>query len=470
MSKRLALTCATIGVVGLVTTAVLIPGPGIADPGDTGDTAVPLPVDTGIDPGPDTSGRIYNPDGSYTLLSATGYTPGDTVVIGPITWEYVGPMVFRDEFFGPDEIRTDPAPPPAPPEQSTHQFLQTLVRWDAQGHKFIAKDVDVAAVDAAIDAYNSSHPSDADPVAPPGAWQLETSMPSGTSWADLSYKHWSHGFSQHLSGTTMRTARWSGGSWWNRIDTVGEVVPDETDAVVTMNFCSGVLIEEDVVLTARHCVFDNWSGQVGAEPSTLEWCTRGNLDGMDAACALGSAVATHPDAEGIWAHKKDWALVRLDHAPETVLGVASTTTMVLSQWDDQEDASFEPEILAAAILAGPLNDCDADGTDGFYDDHCDNLRFAREHNTMSKGRTLLHRDDGEMRVHKQHKLSVEYDAMFGSGDSGGPVYWDGLIPGGNRFVVSVVSAAFWTVTGAVNLRGPRVAAWRDEIIATCEAI
>lgn len=272
-------------------------------------------------------------------------------------------------------------------------------------------------------------------------------------------------------------------SWYTKIQQPSQVVPEETDAVATDDYCSGVLIEPDVLLTARHCVLGLRDGrEVRQDMTHQEWCTRGNLRGMNGACVNSQhAISIDPsdyafgDTTLPW---RDWALIRLQ-APLISTDQTEATIMVLSQWEDLFDPVFEPELLAAPVLAGPLNQCQTVGgennpiveeTDPVWDEKCDNFRYAKGDQGGSHGRALYHREDGDVFVDAVYRESIAFDLMFGSADSGGPVFWDGRSPGGTRFVTAVVSSAYYDSWGITHMRGPRIAEWRSEIISQCAAL
>lgn len=431
--------------------------------------------------------RIWLSETEYTLNTAVRYEIGDTIEVGPITWEYVGPMVFTVEPSG--NFQTAQADmPEETAEKSTEYVLLNMMKWDLEGHRFQAVSVDMALVTALEDVYNSEHAADEDPTAP----AMETTTPepavaTGDSWVFLSdYLVWGHEYPQHISGEPMLTGRFLGVTWFDKLNLPGELQPDETDAVVVTNYCSGVLIDEDKILTARHCVvgFDNIATDRGRH--TDEWCTRGNLSGSGASCMEATEFITHEvSGSSGWRPWKDWAIVHLE-GPLISQGNQAAVTMALSQHKDQKSASFSPKLLGAPIHTGPMNDCHANGTDSYFDSNCDNLRHSKEDSNGSKGRHLYLRDHGEVLVETQFRQSVAYNTMFGSADSGGPIFWEGNIPGGERFVVSVVSAA-WPDIGAslttgdiygmdgasldigVHLRGPRVYYWRTEMISQMAA-
>lgn len=416
---------------------------------------------------------MYSEDGTYTLNTATQYQVGDLVVAGPITWRYVGPATFIDPTEPPPPGDTGAPEPPdtgetipaAPEELPAHEFLLGMTMWDADGHLFEADSVEQQGVISAVNTYDLAHPTDAEANQVLVDWEFETTLEEGSIFRELGYKIWEHRFAQH-SNIFAYTGYWDDGAWWSRIDTTADIVAQETNAVVVKDFCSGVLIEDDIVLTARHCVANKTNTQQFPD---RKWCTRGNLDGLEPACAKSENTIINTEDNGIWSFKTDWAVVKLEHPPETESGEQTHyTTMVLSQWDDQGDTRFHPELLGSAMLAGPLNDCRADGTDAFYNAFCDNFRFEKGQ-AGPEGRPLLHRKSGDVELQHQYQQSVSYDTMFGSGDSGGPIFWEGLVPGGDRFVVALVSGAMIS-TGGISLRGPRVAAWREEIIAALAAV
>lgn len=456
---------------------------GRADPVvDTGLDTGSLPVDTGGDPPESLTGRIYSSTSTYSLASATQYSVGDQLQRGPITWEFVGPALYSsDPTHG--GIQTTANVVPAASRPSTTSYLEDLIMVDSDGHRFEAVSVSPNLVSSAVAAYNNSHPSDADPNAGVGVYAPEPDLPAAANWVYLSYDLWSHNFAQYMNGDLMLTGRFTGSggsspkpasSWFSKITEVGDIAEYETDAIVVTDYCSGVLIAPDIVLTARHCVFSR--DRISDQEVVIDeenWCTRGNLSGIGAECADSVAAISSGNGvwdNGMWAPWNDWALVQLSTELKST-GEESATTMVLSVWDDQEDPRFEPSLLGAPILAGPMNQCEADGGDAFYNSHCDNLRYSREHATTTNGRALYLRKEGDVFVNRQRAQMVEYDAMFGSADSGGPVFWDGLVPGGERFVVSVVSMAFWEPGNStfMHMRGPRIADWRSEIISACEA-
>jgi hypothetical protein len=434
----------------------------------------------------DTSIRVYQPDGTYTLSTANEFTVGDQFVVGPVTWEYVGPMVFSDgiEHGGP-QTPTDAAVT-LPPHPTTQEFMSELIMWDAEGHKFHSVSVDMSVVADAIGNYNASNSTDKQASGQAATWPTAPPLAPGDSWQLLSYDTWSHRFSQYPGfPETVLNGRFKGdwqnpsSSWWTKIADPSQVVEHQTDAVVSAKYCSGVLIEQDLVLTARHCVLDYYTLDDTAQETSNSWCTRGNLEGMGGNCVQGERVITadfnnasnllkYGLSAGAWQPSRDWALIRLS-APLVSAGETEATTMVLSLWEDQTDAAFEPEILGGPIMAGPMNRCDSGESD--WDDECDNLRYAQDDpNAIVFGRYLYHREEGDVFVTHQYRSVVEYDAMFGSADSGAPVFWDGEVPGGRRYVVSIVSMAAWTPGSFVHLRGPRIYDWRDEIIAQAASL
>lgn len=235
-----------------------------------------------------------------------------------MTWRYSGQHVFATaeasgvsgEWVVPDEVLTDWTLDP-----DEYFGVGRAVRVDAEGREWVLVDVDVDAVQARVDAYETDvadrfGPEPGEPDV--GGWEVPENA-GEVEWLDPLLGWYKYNCT--VGSTT---------GWY-----VFDYVSDDIDPVAAPmdawqrklmflgddEYCSGVMVDADTILTAAHCTESDAGGQT--------WCSMENLDenssgGTTASCHGVDPVLGFTQAPG-WSGPpdaaNDYALVHLDSSP-----------------------------------------------------------------------------------------------------------------------------------------------------------
>lgn len=389
-------------------------------------------------------------DASQYTLSTGSLGVGQRMVTGAVTWEHTGPAVFSK---APVPWTGSHWVTPSPP--STQNPIIGAKRVDSQGRLWTAVAVDEAALSDIVMQYDLLFSQDEQqaPAQFSDSGSPDTGNNEDTGGIEDSTDDTESGWLTLESYSTVTCSFTSAGDNKNHVWSSGledvivnsEMSTYETDPVVYMETlgtgCSGVLIRNDVVLTAAHCLVTPVGTYVTAA-GDIDICSRGNWNGASPTCQQGKEFTVSPTfSEGSTiSANDDWALIRLE------ADIGTSNTMYMS-------TASASTIRSADIVLG--------GYPGMWrsDTSCiDNSTTANQSSLIMPG-ARLHLSDGQSDA--VYTKGVQMDLTHGQGYSGGVYFYDPGSPGGRRYSVGVHSGSWLSITGARSTKGPRTSYWRS---------
>jgi hypothetical protein len=254
--------------------------------------------------------RLDNGDGTWSFALPEGFDRDLEVRGESVTWRYERQERFSNRPLPPTSIRhhvVRPERPELPEEQ-----LARLRRLDAHGRIWRVASIDAARW-AKLRAPEEAELEDERPADRAAPRPLEPELPVGTvvPWKPMS---WSHANCEG-SALEKEVHLWEGES---RVAKIGALTDRQSAAVQITNgssnsLCSGVLLSQDEVLTAAHCVSDDSNSRV--PPSTVSVCRADTGE-----CRTGSDIDFSDSYTGGNAHAvftdfdDDWAIIELSGA------------------------------------------------------------------------------------------------------------------------------------------------------------
>ena len=388
-------------------------------------------------------------DEARTTASTAGHPEVEAYSDGVSTWRYVGPHLYcpREEPDGPMEwVVPDLVLTGMDPDPDTYFGVGGTTRVDADGNEWVLVAVDReafeekrAAYDARVEAEFGREPGE--PVV--AAWEVNDDAgevllvePAG-SWF-----RWNCDSEPYIFERTDEPLFEVGAPMNSRQRKILFLADEE--------YCSGVMVDEDTLLTAGHCTESYFNDQ--------QWCTMENLDEN----TVGSLTPTCHEVDDFVQNEEwyggdegvenDYALVHLETEP----GVG---------WMPLSTAS------ALALFADP------DFVRGYpraeYD--CNTNQISNDALTTDdshNGRVMMGADGDVSDVFLDH---IRWDTSSASGMSGGPHFH---CPSGDcavgHWITGVTTHAYvsgctpWTnpeLCSSGYSTGPRASTIRDWVIA-----
>lgn len=379
-----------------------------------------------------------NGDGTWSYVLPTELDDPVDIVVAGLTWSYVGQYSFPV-----DVIQAGPHPSPGDattPPEDVIEVLRRSVRIDKYGRAWQVSDVDEVAVRARIEASRAE------------ARDIEG---DGTDVSDIA---WSTEPDAEVTLHSWYSATCSSSEYfnWDADDRVVQYTPlssRQLAQVVLVSgglnapFCSGVMIDRDVVLTAAHCLY-------GRSPSAAAACSRGVYvydDGSDLGICRGvDSFLPYPDYNSGNDMNVDLGLVFLETTPDFPPDIGEMALSVAS------DATIDAFTGAYNLASPAWRDTSPCVSGVVYDGDIDSYG------------AYMTRDIGEVNQVTQKKVGTRIDG--GPGHSGSPIFY---CPGGSSvdvcgagetgYVIAVWSGHYNGGTTRYN-GGPKVPYYRDWII------
>lgn len=400
--------------------------------------------------------RVYLDDEHYTVVDPEQLVLGTKAVDGPMTWEYVRPHVFA-EAGSPDattfwqEADQDSRAPVG--DVDPIDQLRRTVRVDAHGREWAVVDLDVEALVAELEAHAEGGPHDHthDLVADapgegelltPLAWGRHDCMPQGAPDGDDD---------QFLSDNTE-----------NRIDIASPTGRQTKAVMIDLNdsifgfgaACSGVLVDDQYVLTAAHCVSNSIGGV--AWPEVV--CPLGNNASYTAdnvLCQAVSSVILGPDWDSTAKVQHDYALLEL------ITPVNPAMDDMGDEWgwmnlcwasDNTMDDSTSYTLGYPGVVGGGGFACNS-----FY-----NRNTLVEADNISECSQRLFRSNGSITGWTSRRIKTNHDVSGGNSGSGIYTCHDGACNSGDiEHLTGLITHHVNPAAGSAYNGGPKVGHFRS---------
>ncbi len=383
-------------------------------------------------PAAERTGEIVdNGDGTWSYALADDFDP-ETLVHGNIvTWRYDGQARFSSApTFGAPRTFVVPEDEPSDPLE---QIMQ-MRRVDRDGRVWVVDEID----EEAWAQVNQRHPAEAEGDEPDQSLPLRTMeepLQPGTvvTWQPASWTH-----SDCIAGGGLNPNElhvWEGDSRNTIVS--GHTARQQTAVTIRVNgavTCSGVIIHQDEVLTAAHCVSDDSNNPI--DVNTVQVCRDDisaciDAEDIDFSGSYGGGSGSGGGTD----FEDDWAIVELEQT-WSAAGFGTAEDMDLSSAGDD-------------VLADLTN--------------VHNLAFPQflPGCSVSSGTTLIHNQEWEPIASIQNKrLRLKLDGS--PGHSGSPIYYcpdgDNNVCGADEsgFVIAVFSG--WNTADDRHV-GPKTASF-----------
>jgi len=378
---------------------------------------------------PDPAQRLDQGDGSYSFAAPIGITSLSTIKRGALTWRYGGQAKYS---WNPDPRPMSNMTYTVQPEKklSEKESYMDLMYEDEQGSLWKVSDVDLVLARAQLSELNanSDEKLKLSGNASPTLNRPDTPMEKIGDIINITTYSW--------TGSSCDNHYYMGDD--DRVE-VDSTSSSRRRAMVEVRVsnktaCSGVIVQDDAVLTSAHCIFDDNNNLIdkdlmtvvrwdGVEPSPIHGLRGRAWDGGF------TSAGTDP--------KDDWALLHLSTAL-----TAPFDYMALSQASDDTLKNI---------------------------DHIDNLAFPKYApycNSNLNGFTvqgLWLNSVGQLGKVYSRKVNLKLDG--GPGHSGSPVFYcpsgssDACSGTERAYVISVFSGWNGVETTMV---GPKVAEFREQ--------
>lgn len=381
--------------------------------------------------------KLDNGDGTWSYAVPGEFDPETRVRGNIITWRYDGQARFSHApTFGAPRTFVVPEPEPHDP---LDQLMQ-MRRVDREGRVWVVDAVDEEAWALARAPHpaevEGDEPTDVSPLRTPEAplvpGTVVTWQPASWTHSDCEPGGWPNGNELHV---------WEGDSR-NEI-TSGHTARQQTAVTIRVNGavrCSGVILLQDEVLTAAHCVSDDSNNPI--DVNDVQVCRDDIAACIDAAdIDFSASYGGGSGSGGGTDFEDDWAIVELSQT-WAAAGFSTPSDMDLSSSSDATLAA----LTKVHNLAFPqwMPGCDE-----------------------SSGTRLIHNLEEEpIAAIEAKRLRLKLDGS--PGHSGSPIYFcpdgddDVCASGDKGFVIAVFSG--WNTLDNRHV-GPKVSSFRDAAIA-----
>lgn len=429
-------------------------------------------------------GTVDNGDGTYSYEAAVEYQGVETKTVGALELTLKGAARYAYEpntdVCDPTCVENDDDAVYVSPEIDGSTPIesivgQTIIDADHLEWEITSVDEEAAAqVVSEYDAWVQSESSgevegDASDLLVPGTWdptkaydlaqgleeepgyEIETSYTRRTCRLGSS------------SGPRSRTWRYSnGGEDYAMVSADVSANGYEFAPVVYLQWsppsgngkrCSGTLFDDDLVLTAAHCVFDKGSN-TNANMSDVT-VTQFPFSGsgtfqIRSANVIGLEVSQ--DYKSKHQLRYDWAVLKIDASWGTgaqFMSLSSASDSRLNGWSEHRSAGY------------PAAQWDTTPPSGAQE--------WRDSNRVCWNTLWLHAElDGDMDALRNR--SIKLDIHHVQGQSGGPMYYSGSNPGGRWYITGVNGGHFTSGAANDSLKGPKVPYWKTTILNTAAAL
>ncbi|MCB9717103.1 MAG: trypsin-like peptidase domain-containing protein [Myxococcales bacterium] len=380
-----------------------------------------------------------NGDGTWSYVVADDFDPERRVQGEIITWRYDGQARFSNEpRFGGERTFV------VPEEQAEDPLDQLLAmrRVDREGRVWVVDGVDEESwARARADARHPDEHEGDEPDPSAAFTTPEAPLEPGTvvTWQPASWTHLDCIPGGGLNPNELHL--WEGESRDEIFS--GHTARQQTAVKVRVNgsvVCSGVILRQDQVLTAAHCVSDDSNNPIAV--GTVDVCRDDiaaciDADDIDFSASYGGGSGSGGGTD----FADDWAIIELEQT-WSAAGFGTAEDMDLSSASD----SVLANLTKVHNLAFPqfLPGC-----------------------TLSSGNTLIHNLENEPIASIQNKrLRLKIDGS--AGHSGSPVYYcpagddDVCASGDIGFVIAVFAG--WN-TGDNRHVGPKASSFIDAAVA-----
>jgi V8-like Glu-specific endopeptidase len=371
--------------------------------------------------------KIDNGD-TWSYALPTGFDPSIALTGKLVTWRYAGQARFAHDPQPPTSTRYHVVQRDVPTDHDRE--VATMRRVDALGRIWKIESVDRSS----WEALNQPHPAEREGDEPSAMTrELEPDLEPSTivPWKPMS---WSHLNCDGITGKD--THLWDGESRGAITSNFTDRQQTAVQVITNGGRCSGVILKQDEILTAAHCVSDDNNNYV--PNNTVSVCRiddptdcRGATD-IDFTGTYGGGSSTGGGTD----FADDWAIIELS-------GSWNTTV------EDMDMSS------ASDATIGNLTNVHNLGFPGFAPS-C----------TNQGGTTLFHNQEWEpVAAIKNKKLKLKIDGA--PGQSGSPIYYcpegDNNVCGGGEPGFVIMVFAGWN---SVDKRfvGPKVPNFKSEAL------
>ncbi len=382
---------------------------------------------------------IDNGDGTWSYALAEDFDPQQRVKGKIITWRYDGQATFSSSpTFGGERTFVVPEPEPLDPLDQ----LMKMRRVDRDGRVWVVDSVDHEAWRNALATHPDEDEGDDADLLPLRSVPMEAPFEPGelVRWTPASWTH-----SDCVPGGGLLTPNelhlWEGESR-NEIHS-GHTARQQTAVRVRVNgsnVCSAVILRQDQVLTAAHCVSDDSNNPI--DVNTVDVCRddiSGCIDADD--IDFSSSYGGGSGSGGGTDFSDDWAIIELEETWSEA-GYGTAEDMDLSSASDTTLGNLSK--VHNLAFPGYLPGC-----------------------TLSSGSTLIHNaEDEPIATITSKRLKLKLDGS--AGHSGSPIYYcpegDNDVCGGGElgFVIGVFAG--WN-SGTKRHVGPKASSFRSAAIA-----